>query len=45
VVLTQDPVQVVGAAAKANIFAVPGGYVVPVTFGGEAKSVDVILRG
>jgi hypothetical protein len=44
-VLTQSPVEVVGSAAKANVFAVPGGYVVPVTFGGEAKSVDVILRG
>jgi hypothetical protein len=44
-VLTEHPIEVVGGTAKANIFAVPGGYVAPITFGGEAKSVEVILRG
>ncbi len=43
-VLTERPIEVVGSA-KVNIFAVPCGYVAPITFGGEAKSVDVILRG
>jgi hypothetical protein len=32
-------------AAKVNLFKVPGGYVVPVTFGGRATTVRVMLRG
>ena len=31
--------------AKANVFQVPGGYAVPVVFGGKKKSVRVILHG
>jgi hypothetical protein len=31
--------------ARANLFAVPDGYVLPVTFGGAAESVPVTLRG
>lgn len=44
-VLRPHCVEVKLAAAKCNLFAVPGGYVLPVTFAGKAKSVDVILRG
>ena len=29
---------------KVNLFQVPGGYVVPVTFGGRAESATVHLR-
>ena len=29
---------------KVNLFQVPGGYALPVTFGGKAKSVTVRLR-
>jgi hypothetical protein len=32
-------------AAKANIFQTPQGYAIPVTFGGEAASVVVTVRG
>jgi len=42
-VLTPHAVEVAGIAAKANVFAVPDGYVVPVTFGGAAPSVTVRL--
>ena len=31
-------------AAKVNLFEAPGGYVVPVTFAGQAASVKVVLR-
>ena len=34
----------VEGGAKANVFAVPGGYAVPVTFGGAAASAKVHLR-
>ena len=30
--------------AKVNLFEVPGGWVAPVTFGGEAKNVKVLIR-
>lgn len=43
-VLKAHAVEVQGAAAKANLFSVPGGYVVPVTFGNDAKQVTVVLR-
>ncbi len=32
------------AAAKVNLFAVPGGYALPVTFAGKAASVRVTVR-
>ena len=38
-------IEVSDNAAKANVFEVPGGYVVPVTFGGDKPSVEIILRG
>ncbi len=43
-VLEPHAVEVVGALAKANAFAVPGGYVVPVAFGGTAARVTVNVR-
>ena len=43
-VLQPHCVQVVDAKAKANLFAVPGGYVVPVVYGGKNESVVVKLR-
>ncbi len=44
-VLQPRAVEVKGGAAKANLFAVPGGYVVPVVFGGPAPQVEVTVRG
>ncbi len=44
-VLQAHVVAVANNAAKANLFAVPGGFAMPVTFGGDAKTVEVILRG
>ena len=38
-------VRVEGDKALANVFEVPGGYVVPVTFGGKEASVQVVLQG
>jgi hypothetical protein len=43
-VLKPHAVEVVGNAAKANLFAVDEGYAVPVTFGGQADSAHVVLR-
>jgi hypothetical protein len=43
-VLKPHVVEVMDNTAKANIFEVPGGYVVPVTFGGDATTARVILR-
>lgn len=43
-VLEPHAVKVEGDAAKANLFEVPGGYVAPVTFGGEAREARVVLR-
>ena len=43
-VLKPHAVQVERNAAKANLFAVPDGYVVPVTFGKAAKNARVALR-
>jgi hypothetical protein len=44
-VLHPHAVEVVGQKAKANLFEVPGGYVVPVTFGGKEATVKVVLHG
>jgi hypothetical protein len=44
-VLTPGVLQVEGGQAKANVFAVPGGYVVPVTFGSARGSVTIRLHG
>ncbi len=43
-VLQPHVIEVQGQKAKANLFEVPGGYVIPVTFGGEQASVKVFLR-
>jgi hypothetical protein len=42
--LTPHAVDVTGGAARANVFVVPEGYAVPVTFGGTASSATVHLR-
>ena len=38
-------VAVVGNAATVNLFQVPGGYALPVTFGGKAANARVVLHG
>ena len=43
-VLQPHCVEVVEGKAKANLFAVPGGYVAPVVYGGKSPSVVVKLR-
>ena len=43
-VLAPHPIEVKDGAAKANLFQVPGGFVVPVVFGGRKESVTVTLR-
>ena len=43
-VLEPHCVEVMDPQAKVNLFKVPDGYIVPVTFGGKAESVDVVLR-
>jgi len=43
-VLEPHCVTVDGDAAKANLFAVPGGYVLPVTFGGTTTNARVRLK-
>jgi hypothetical protein len=43
-VLAPHCVEVTGDTAKANLFRVPGGYAMPVCFGGEAEFAEVILR-
>jgi hypothetical protein len=42
-VLRPHVIEVLGKKAKANLFEVPGGYVLPVTFGGQASTVAVVL--
>ncbi|MCC7475652.1 MAG: chitobiase/beta-hexosaminidase C-terminal domain-containing protein [Pirellulales bacterium] len=42
--LLPHAVRVEGSKTLANLFEVPGGYVVPVTFGGEAAAADVVVR-
>jgi hypothetical protein len=44
-VLTPHVIEVERSAAKANIFQTPRGFAVPVTFGGKAASVAVMVRG
>ena len=44
-VLRPHCVEVKDAVAKSNLFEVPGGYVIPVTFAGQTKTAEVILRG
>ena len=44
-VLRPHVVEVVGKTAKANLFEVPGGYALPVTFGGQASTATVLLTG
>ena len=44
-VLAPHACAVESGGAKANVFQVPGGYAVPVVFGGKNKSVRIILRG
>ena len=43
-VLEPHCVEAVGGKAKVNLFEVPGGYVIPVTHGGQAESVEVVVR-
>ena len=43
-VLSPHCLEVVSAAAKANLFQVPGGYTMPVCFGGKAEFAQVIIR-
>jgi hypothetical protein len=44
-VLAPHCVEVAGGTAKANLFEVPGGYALPVAFGGKAVSATVRIRG
>ncbi len=44
-VLLPHVVTAPGNQAKVNLFEVPGGYALPVTFAGEATSVRIVLRG
>jgi hypothetical protein len=44
-VLSPHAIQADKAGAKANLFAVPGGYIAPITFGGEADRIRVEIRG
>jgi hypothetical protein len=44
-VLAPHAVEVAGGGAQANIFQVPGGYVVPVTFGGDTPEAVLTIRG
>lgn len=44
-VLRPHVVQAVSGAAKVNLFEVPGGYALPVTFAGAAAAVDIEVRG
>ena len=43
-VLAPHCVEVAGGRAKVNLFEVPGGYALPVTFAGKAKTVTVTVR-
>ena len=43
-VLEPHTIAVTDDVAKANLFEVPGGYVVPVTFGGSREQVRVVLQ-
>jgi hypothetical protein len=43
-VLTPHCIEVVAGAAKANLFQVPGGWVIPVGFADGSKSVKILIR-
>ncbi|MGA3267553.1 MAG: hypothetical protein ABSE16_12095 [Verrucomicrobiota bacterium] len=43
-VLAPHCVEVAGGTAKVNLFQVPGGYAMPVCFGGKAEYADVMIR-
>ena len=43
-VLEPHAIEAADHVAKANLFEVPGGYVVPVTFGGDATQARIVLR-
>jgi hypothetical protein len=43
-VLAPHCVEVVGGPAKVNLFQVPGGYAMPVCFGGKVDYADVMIR-
>jgi len=43
-VLAPHCVEVVDGAAKGNLFQVPGGYAMPVCFGGNAEFAEVVIR-
>ena len=43
-VLLPHVIEVADQKARANLFSVPGGYVMPVIFGGKEKSVEVTLN-
>ncbi len=43
--LLPQVLEVSRSSAKANIFKVPTGYLIPVMFGGAAASTDITLRG
>jgi hypothetical protein len=44
-VLLPHVIEAAENAAKVNLFEVPGGYAIPVTFAGKAASVRLTLRG
>ena len=44
-VLEPRAIKVEGEKAKANLFAVPGGYLAMLTFGGDNENAQVTLRG
>ena len=44
-VLLPHVIEVADQKARANLFSVPGGYVIPVTFGGKDKNADIVLSG
>ncbi len=44
-VLAPHCVEVAGGTAKVNLFEVPGGYALPVTFGGKGASAAIRIRG
>jgi hypothetical protein len=44
-VLLPQVIRIDQGDAKANLFKVPGGYVIPVTFGGSAANSNLTLSG
>jgi hypothetical protein len=43
-VLSPQAIKIDQGNAKANLFSVPGGYLIPITFGGSASSSTLTLR-